>query len=104
MARPPSQGPLPAGAQNAIKKNVMDPKKQQSIKLILIGIPIMVVSSYMLYKRLVLGEEKRRQVGEMTPDGQLRFFNQQELIEKERETWFTTIFGTESWTNSVRRR
>ena len=69
MARPPSQGPLPAGAQNAIKKNVMEPKKQQryvllakldrtnlsnkpsSIKLILIGIPIMVVSSYMLYKR-----------------------------------------------------
>lgn len=53
---------------------------------------------------VVLGEEKRRQVGEMTPDGQLRFFNEQELIERERETWFTRIFGTESWTNSVRRR
>lgn len=53
---------------------------------------------------VVLGEEKRRQVGEMTTDGQLRFFNEQEMIERERESWFTRIFGTESWTNSVRRR
>lgn len=53
---------------------------------------------------MVLGEEKRRQVGEMTPDGQLRIFTDQEMVERERESWFTSIFGTESWTNSVRRR
>ena len=34
MARHPSQGPLPAGAQNAIKKNVMNPKKQQRYVLL----------------------------------------------------------------------
>lgn len=50
-----------------------------------------------------MGQEKRRQVGEMTPDGQLRMFNEEEIIEREKESYFTRIFGSESWTSSIRK-
>lgn len=37
--------------ERLLKKAAMDPKKQRSVFLILLGIPLMAVSSYGLYKR-----------------------------------------------------
>lgn len=54
-------------------------------------------------KIVINGEEKRQQIGEMTPDGQLRIFSEQEKIQREKDSYFTKIFGTESWTGSVRK-
>lgn len=52
---------------------------------------------------MVLGQEKRKQVGELASDGQLRFFNEEEIAQREKETYFTKIFGGENWTWSIRK-
>lgn len=48
-ARPVSNNNNPTAP--IIKKAAMDPKKQRSVFLILLGIPLMAVSSYGLYNR-----------------------------------------------------
>ncbi|KAK6538640.1 hypothetical protein TWF694_010218 [Orbilia ellipsospora] len=47
---PSSPGELPAKYKPA----------ERRVKLIIIALPVALVSSYLLYKRLVLGEEQRR--------------------------------------------
>lgn len=56
---------------------------------------MMVFSSVALYRREFLGQEKRKQLGEFTPDGGLRMFDEKEIAERERQSFFTRIFGSE---------
>jgi hypothetical protein len=44
---------------------------------------------------VILGEEKRRQMGEKMPDGSIRMFEGNEADERERQTVFGRIFGTD---------
>lgn len=96
--RPPAP---PKGPLNNGKPRVNAPKKAPpisplSVKLFFIAIPILVVSSAVLYKRIVLGEEKRSQKGEFTPDGGLHMFSEAEVSRKEQEKLSTKIFGGEN--------
>ncbi|KAK9324373.1 hypothetical protein V1517DRAFT_337012 [Lipomyces orientalis] len=39
------------------------------IRLIVMSVPLLAVSSYILYKRMVLGEDQRKQEGFISEDG-----------------------------------
>ncbi|CAN6657700.1 hypothetical protein TRVA0_030S00518 [Trichomonascus vanleenenianus] len=67
--------------------------RQLSLKLLIAGVTMMGFSSFALYKRVILGEEKRKQLGEITPDGELRMFDDKEIAQRERDSWFTKVFG-----------
>lgn len=59
----------------------------------LVGLPLFVISSVVLYRRVIEGERKRVQVGEYTPDGGLRVFDDAEQADRDRSRWMTRIFG-----------
>lgn len=64
--------------------------------MILISLPFVVVSSYMLYKRFYMGEEKKVQIGEQTEDG-VRWFSPEEIKKTDESRIVTKIFGNEDW-------
>jgi hypothetical protein len=68
---------------------------QCSAKLIVFGLTVMAFSSVPLYKRVIKGEEKKKQIGELTPDGGLRMFDEKEIEKRERESYFTQVFGSD---------
>lgn len=59
------------------------------------GVTLMVFSSVPLYKRVIKGEDKKKQMGELTPDGGLRMFDEKEIEQRERQSYFTRIFGSD---------
>ena len=81
-------------------KKVLPPRvsanSKRSAFLIMLGLPLFLVSSIVLYRRVIEGQEKRVQVGEYTPDGGLRMFTPQEKEKRDESTWFTWIFGKEN--------
>lgn len=80
---------VPPNQQTVPKLNI------RSAFLLMVGIPLFLTTSVVLYKRVYQGNEKKVQVGEYTPDGGLRMFNEAEKEERDRKSWLTRIFGTE---------
>ncbi|KAK7205903.1 hypothetical protein BZA70DRAFT_267012 [Myxozyma melibiosi] len=39
------------------------------IRLLMMSVPLFAISSYMMYKRVYLGEEQKKQIGFVTEDG-----------------------------------
>lgn len=39
----------------------------------------------------------------MTPDGQIRMFSDEEKLEHEKSSYFTRVFGSETWTSGLRK-
>lgn len=70
-------------------------KGNRSAFLVMLSLPLLAVTSAVLYKRVFVGEPKRVQTGEYTPDGGLRMFTEKEKEERDAETWMTRIFGKE---------
>lgn len=68
---------------------------RRSTFLLLVGIPLFITTSVVLYKRVYEGHEKKVQLGEYTPDGGLRIFNEAEKVERDKKSWLTRIFGAE---------
>lgn len=68
-------------------------QSQRSVLLIMLGLPLFVVSSVVLYRRVFEGHDKRVQLGEYTPDGGLRVFSPEEKERKDESRWLTWIFG-----------
>lgn len=71
------------------------PMNKNSVFLIMLALPLFTVSTYVLYKRVILGQPKRVQQGEYTPDGGLRIFDAEEKKERNSNTWTTWFFGKE---------
>lgn len=63
------------------------------LKLILIGVPIILFTSFGMYKRLYLGEQKKEQLGELDANGKLRMFTEEEVERRDRSSWFSKLFG-----------
>ncbi|ODQ77332.1 hypothetical protein BABINDRAFT_10234 [Babjeviella inositovora NRRL Y-12698] len=59
-------------------------KRAKGLKLIMFGLPVFIISSYVLFERKVMGKERRVQTGEMMPDGTIREFEAWEIKEKDR--------------------
>lgn len=59
----------------------------------MLGFPLFLVSSVVLYRRVVEGHDKKVQLGEYTPDGGLRVFTPEEKEKKDESRWLTWIFG-----------
>lgn len=87
------------------KKPVVKPPKpavkvsaqsKRSVFLITLGLPLFLVSSVVLYRRVIEGQEKKVQVGEYTPDGGLRMFSPEEKEKRDANTWLTWIFGKDN--------
>lgn len=64
--------------------------------MIMLSVPFVILSSYVLYKRLYKEEDKRVQVGEHTEDG-IRWYTPEEIKKKDEEKIATKIFGNEDW-------
>ena len=96
MARPirPPAPPKPRQEEPKLRLNLKN-KQNRSIFLIMLSLPLIAVSSVVLYKRLYLGQPKRMQAGEYTPDGGLRIFTEEEKMEKDKSSWFVKLFGRE---------
>lgn len=76
----------PAAVPGAIQR------RNQGIKLILFGLPFVIIPGWVLYERFILHKERQRQTGEMMPDGTVREWLQWEIEERD-DTWLTRIFG-----------
>lgn len=64
--------------------------------------PFFIISSYMLYKRVYLQEDKKVQLAEYREDGSVRWFTPEEIKKKDEESLTTRIFGTEDWLKNSR--
>ncbi|PRT52560.1 hypothetical protein B9G98_00180 [Wickerhamiella sorbophila] len=70
-------------------------KGNRSVFLIMLSIPLVAVTTAVLYKRVLVGQPKRVQTGEYTPDGGLRMFTEDEREDRDSKSWMTRIFGRE---------
>ncbi|KAG5367051.1 hypothetical protein CJU89_1498 [Yarrowia sp. B02] len=70
--------------------------KARGYKMIMLSIPFVILSSWVLYKRLYQGEEKRVQIGEQTEEG-IKWYTPEEIKKKDEEKIATKVFGNEDW-------
>lgn len=97
MPRPvrPVRPVKPVSSNPPPKKTVgkVSAQSQRSVFLIMLGLPLFLITSVVLYRRVFEGQDKRIQLGEYTPDGGLRVFSQEEKEKKDSNSWLTRIFG-----------
>lgn len=67
-------------------------KRAQGLRLIMFGLPVFLVTAFVLFERKVMGKERRVQTGEMRLDGSFREYEAWEVKEKDRNL-LTRIFG-----------
>ncbi|KAK9369962.1 hypothetical protein V1509DRAFT_638135 [Lipomyces kononenkoae] len=63
---------IPPSAPRAPPRPKVSPEvntRMTGIRMIVMSVPLLAVSSYILYKRMVLGEEQKKQEGFISEDG-----------------------------------
>ncbi|EGW32601.1 uncharacterized protein SPAPADRAFT_51142 [Spathaspora passalidarum NRRL Y-27907] len=67
--------------------------KYRAYQKILIGIPVLFICSYVLVRRLNGESTKQMQKGEIAEDGTLIYWDENKIMEVERNTWSYKLFG-----------
>lgn len=57
------------------------------------GVVLMAFPTLEIYRRLVLGTERRKQTGEILPDGTVRDFSPEEIEYVDKNSFFVKWFG-----------
>lgn len=91
--RPSPSAKVDLDPKIGVKPAPVSAQSKRSAFLIMLGLPLLLVSSVILYRRVFEGQGKRVQQGEYTPDGVLRLFTEEEKREVDRKSWLTRIFG-----------
>lgn len=61
--------------------------------MVLFSVPVLLLSSYELFRRLEGKSTKKVQQGELLQGNEVRKFDEQEKWKVERESWMYKIFG-----------
>ncbi|ODV58780.1 uncharacterized protein ASCRUDRAFT_77528 [Ascoidea rubescens DSM 1968] len=56
--------------------------------MILFSIPLLIITSYPLYQRFVLGMEQGERRGELLEDGAKRYYSEEEMKQNRENKWF----------------
>lgn len=93
--RPPPIAKVGLDHKVNLEASPVSKQSKRSVFLIMLGLPLVLISSVVLYRRVFEGQGKRIQQGEYTPDGGLRLFTEEEKKEVDKKSWLTRIFGTD---------
>ncbi|RLV94755.1 hypothetical protein JA1_001544 [Spathaspora sp. JA1] len=67
--------------------------KYRGFQMILIGIPIAFVASYEIFRRFEGLSVRRLQKGEIGEDGSIDYWDEDKILEVERNSWTYKLFG-----------
>ncbi|RCK63840.1 hypothetical protein Cantr_10772 [Candida viswanathii] len=79
-------------------------QRYRGLHLILLSIPVLLITSVEMYRRLEGKATKKVQQGELLPNGTSRDFNEAEKRKVEESSWASKLFGIDFFAEGVTSR